>query len=147
MENTKYSGRIFRADSEYFTFISGAIISIPLSLLFEFRDNYLEWSYWVALVASMLASILCFNLAIKVKIIQESWKNNKKAVGHEADEINVWNKTIANEKGTCYLLTIFIVVLLVFSIVATCIMQFSDSSAVDPSQITESTVPPTNHTN
>lgn len=142
MRNAKYSGKLFRADSEYFTFISGAIISIPLSLLFEFKDNYQEWSYWVALVTSLFASILCFNLAIKVKSIQGSWRDNKKAAGHEVDEVIVWNKTIANEKGICYLLTVSIVVLLGVSIVATCFMQFRDSLKTDLPQVTESAMPP-----
>ena len=134
MKKAKYSGRIFRADSEYFTFVSGAISSIPLSLLFELEGNYSEWSYWVALITSLIASALCFNLAINIKTIQETYKNNRKAAGSEADKVNIWNKTFAGEKNKCLLLTFFIVVLLAVSITTSCIMQFHDSSRVNLSQ-------------
>lgn len=137
MNSTKFSGRILKVDSEYFTFISGSIMSIPLSLLFEFKDNFNEWFYWVALSMSLIASVLCFHLAIKIKTIHESWKNNMKAVGTVSDEIYIWNKTISDEKSKCYLLMLIIIVTLIVSIVCTCIMQFYDSSMSNLSQVTK----------
>lgn len=134
MKNTKFSGRILKVDSEYFTFISGSIVSIPLSLLFEFKDNYDEWFYWIALSMSLIASVICFHLAVKIKTIHESWKNNMKAVGIVSDEAHIWNKTISNEKNKCYLLMFIIIATLIVSIVCTCIMQFYDSSMSNLSQ-------------
>lgn len=128
MKNTKFSGRILKVDSEYFTFISGSIMSIPLSLLFEFADNYDEWFYWMALSMSLVASVICFHLAVKIKTIHESWKNNMKAVGIVSDEAHIWNKTISNEKNKCFLLMFIIITTLIVSIICTCIMQFYDSS-------------------
>ncbi len=137
MKSTKFSGRILKVDSEYFTFISGSIMSIPLSLLFEFKDNYDEWFYWVALSMSLIGSVICFHLAIKIKTIHESWKNNMKAVGTVSDEAHIWNKTISNEKSKCYLLMLIIITTLIVSIVCTCIMQFYNSSMINLSQVTK----------
>lgn len=136
MKSTKFSGRIFKVDSEYFTFISGSIISIPLSLLFEFKDNYNEWFYWVALSMSFIASVICFHLAVKIKTIQESWKNNMKAVGTVSDAVHIWNKTISDEKNKCYIFMFIIIVSLIVSIVCTCMMQFYDSSTINIPQAT-----------
>lgn len=124
MKSTKFSGRIFKVDSEYFTFISGSIMSIPFSLLFEFKDNYDEYFYWVALSMSLFASVICFHLAVKIKTIHESWKNNMKAVGTVSDEVHIWNKTISNDKKKCYFLLFIIIATLIVSIVCACIMQF-----------------------
>lgn len=137
MKNTKFSGRILKVDSEYFTFISGSIISIPLSLLFEFKDNYNEWFYWIALSMSLIASVICFHLAVKIKTIQEVWENNMKAVGPVSDATHIWNKTISDEKNKCYLFVFIIIVSLIVSIVCTCMMQFYDSSMINISQATK----------
>lgn len=135
MKSTKFSGRILKVDSEYFTFISGSIVSIPLSLLFEFKDNYDEWFYWIALSMSLIASVICFHLAVKIKTIHESWKSNMKAVGIVSDEAYIWNKTISDEKNKCYLLMFIIIAMLIVSIICTCIMQFYDSSMSNLSQV------------
>ena len=122
--------RIFHIDPEYYTFISGALIAIPISLLFEFADNYRELTFWGALFSSLLASLICFHLSITLKGVHEVYEANKKGIG---DIALSWNNAISGQRGKCLWLLAILIVTLLIAVVCVFIMQICDSSesAVD----------------
>lgn len=127
MKKEKYKLYIFKISNEYYTFISGALISIPLSLLFEINDNYFKWTYWVALITSITASILCFNLSIQTKEIHEKFIQNIGAVGTKSKDkiIDVWNRTIAHYRIKCTLLFSTTLILFIICVSTIWIMELS----------------------
>jgi len=120
---------IFRIDPEYYTFISGALISIPLTMLFEIKDNYTEWAFWTGLMLSILASFFCFNLSICLKDVHEVYVSNKKAIGDIAD---AWSAAIKAVRGQCIMLLILTLITLALSVACICKMQFTDTASIIP---------------
>lgn len=115
------SNSIFQINPEYYTFTSGALISIPLSMLFEIKDYYTEITFWLGLILSIFTSFFCFKLSILLKDIHETYESNRKGVG---DAVSAWNAAIKEEKGRCVKFIVLTFLTLILSIACVCIMQF-----------------------
>lgn len=110
--------KLFKLNHEYYTFISGAIISIAISLMFEAVKNSDLLPLLLCLSSMLLmlfSSVLCFVLSFRVKITQETFVKNlevQEALRHNDPEA-AWNNTILTEEGKInhngkILLTLFI---------------------------------------
>lgn len=117
--------KLFHIDVEYYTFISGALISIPITLLFEVADNYKELAFWMALALSLAASFFCFKLSIILKDVHEIYKSNKSGVGNIA---LAWNSAIREKKTSCIIYFSLTILSFVISIICVFLMQFIDST-------------------
>lgn len=118
--------KIFHIDVEYYTFVSGALISIPLTLLFEVADNYKEPAFWTAFALSMAASFFCFKLSIILKDVNEIYNSNKSGVGNIA---LAWNSAISEKKKSCIIYFSLTVLSFLFAMICVFLMQFIDSTA------------------
>ena len=123
--NEGYRYGIFRNDPEYYTFISGALISIPLSLLFEVAENYREPAFYFALVFSLATSFFCFNLAVVLKEVDEVYGSKKRAIGNTPA---AWNGAIDDKKGACIRNLVLTIVTLVIAVACVVLVKFVDSS-------------------
>lgn len=122
--------KLFKLNHEYFTFISGALISLAISLMFEaFKSTKcIEIVYSVgATIAMTISSILCFVLATRTKTLQEEFKENiatEELLGHTGKDAKnyAWNKTIHIKEGSKKLnsVSVGVILLTVFTIL-TCI--------------------------
>lgn len=119
--------KLFRIDAEYYTFISGALISIPLSLLFEVAENYREIFFWLALVLSLAASFSCFHLSITLKDVNELYKSNKAGIG---DIPLAWNSAISEKKLPCIIYFVLTVISFVLAIICVFLTQIIDSTTI-----------------
>ena len=120
MRKTKI-GSLFQASPEYYTFVSGALISIPIALLFELSSNYEKIIYWGGLILSVLASFFCFRLSIILKEVHEDYLKNKSALGNSNE---AWNGAIKDRLNRCLLNFALIIITLIASILCVCFMQF-----------------------
>ncbi len=114
--------KLFKLNHEYYTFISGAIISIAISLMFEAVKNSDLLPLLLCLSSMLLmlfSSVLCFVLSIRVKITQETFIKNLEV--QEALRYNdpkaAWNDTVFAGEGRLnhngkILLTLFITTML-----------------------------------
>ncbi len=125
--NKERKNQIFRIDPEYYTFVSGALISIPLTLLFELSSNYREVVYWLGLLFSFISSFFCFKLSLLLKNVHEKYISNMKGVG---DTAKAWNSAINKVNSKLIIYLIIIVVSLILSIIFVFLMQFTDSSTL-----------------
>lgn len=119
--------KLFRIDAEYYTFISGALISIPLSLLFEVSENYEEAFFWLALILSLAASFFCFHLSITLKDVNEIYQSNRAGIG---DIPLAWNSAISEKKLPCIIYFVLTVLSFVFTIICVFLTQMVDSTMV-----------------
>lgn len=126
-EKNHLNHKLFQIDTEYFTFISGALISIPLSLFFELSDNYSEITFWIALFSSLAASFFCFWLSIILKGVHEEYEANKQGIG---DATMAWNRAIEKQGRKCVIILTLTFVLIIVAIVCSSIMQLVDTSSV-----------------
>lgn len=124
---TRKSNSIFRIDPEYYTFVSGALISIPITMLFEIKDNYTKCAFWLGLVLSILTSFFCFKLSINLKDVHEAYNTNKKAVGDTAD---AWSAAIKEARVRCIILLFLTLITLALSVTCVWKMQFTDTVSV-----------------
>jgi len=115
---------IFRINPEYYTFVSGALVSIPLSLMFAIGENYDKCAFWIGLVFSVFSSFFCFKLSILLKDVHEAYASNKKGI---VDVIKAWNVAIDGKRGQCIIYLILVVVTLVITVVCIWFMQFPDA--------------------
>ena len=122
----KIQYKLFHIDVEYYTFISGALICIPITLLFEVADNYKEPSFWMALVLSMAAGFFCFKLSIILRDVNETYRSNRTGVGNI---VLSWNSAISEKKTSCIIYFSLTVLLFVLAIICLFLMQFIDSTA------------------
>lgn len=123
--NKGIGNSVFRIDSEYYTFISGALISIPLSLFFELAENYKEIAFWIALVSSLLSSLFCFKLSIFLKEVKKTYDENTNGVGNTT---SAWESAFNNKKSSFTKYLILTIVMLVIAIICTALMQFIDTT-------------------
>ncbi|WP_310605292.1 hypothetical protein [Anaerosporobacter sp.] len=124
--NDKIHYKLFRIDQEYYTFISGALISIPLTLLFEIVENYSEVAFWIGLIMSIFTSFFCFRLSIILKDVNETYQANKQGVG---DIVIAWNNAIDRKKTSCITFLILTIMTLICTVICIFLMQFIDSSS------------------
>lgn len=122
----KIQYKLFHIDVEYYTFISGALICIPITLLFEVDQNYKEPAFWMALVLSIAASFFCFKLSIILRDVNEIYRSNRTGVGNIALS---WNSAISEKKTSCIIHFSLTVLLFVLAIICFFLMQFVDSTA------------------
>jgi hypothetical protein len=127
----KYS--FFRIKSEYFTFLSGATISIPIALLLEMKDNYTRISYWVAIVLALFSSFSCYRLSILLSDIQSKIESKCQTLARtEAERDSVWINAFSEFSSECSLLFFLTIVTFIASIVFLVIMQFMPTSTLSP---------------
>lgn len=135
MNRLKYN--YLKINSEYYAFLSGALISIPLTLLLEIKDNLSNIFFWIGLVLSAIASFLCFILSIKLKAIHEKYEQAKKAyLKSEGGEKAAWNEVVTKDatKKMCVPLFYSIVITFVISLACIVAMQFVVADGVKDGQ-------------
>lgn len=118
--------KVFRIDPEYYTFISGALVSIPLTLLFELSENYLEIQYWFGLVFSIISSFFCYRLSILLKEVNEKYKVYKGGVGKTT---LAWNTAIKEKEKPCVISLTITIVSFLLTVIFVFWVQFIDSTA------------------
>lgn len=124
--NDVFHYKIYRIDPEYYTFISGALISIPISLLFEIAENYMEAFFWIGFALSILASFFCFKLSIILKGVNETYIIKKQGVGNIS---TAWNNAIEEKKALCTRCLVLTTAMLICSVISIFLMQIIDSTA------------------
>ncbi|GHV06569.1 hypothetical protein FACS1894217_05520 [Clostridia bacterium] len=124
-KNESFHCKVFRIDTEYYTFISGALISMPLTLLFEATDNYREPAFWIALCLSVFSSFLCFKLSIVLKEVNEIYNSNKAGTG---DTATAWNSAINEKRTSCIVYLSLTILTIIIAITCVFLMQFIDST-------------------
>jgi len=122
--------KIFKLNYEYFTFISGALISLAISLMFEIFKATNKAGITLCIlstIAMTFSSVLCFILSLRTKTLQEDFKDNmatKEATGLKGEEAkkSAWNKTIrvAENSKRLNLISVSAILLMLFTIL-TCI--------------------------
>lgn len=119
--NNKKAHSMLKMDSEYFVFISGAIISIPITLLTEIIDNYKNFIFWIALIFSLLSSVIFFKMSLLVKEVQLEYKKNLLLMTEKSDKQKkeIWEKTIVNNKFKYIIFELVMVVSFLISIFST----------------------------
>lgn len=132
--NMKRKYKVFHIDTEYYTFISGALISIPLSLMFEFADNYKSLIFWIALFSSLVSSLICFHLSIILKGVHEVYESNKKGVG---DAVLSWNKAIDEQRAKCICLFVITIVTVFIAVVCVFIMQINSATELNVESVSQ----------
>lgn len=116
-----------KINSEYYAFISGAFISIPLSLFLDIKAYLCNVFFWLSIFISTIASLLSFMLSIQVKSVCEKFEQAKKAyLKSEGGELAAWNAVVSDKstKMTCIPLFYFMIIALVASLVCIILMQF-----------------------
>lgn len=122
--------KLFKLNYEYFTFLSGALISIAISLMFEiFKCNTISSIVFSILstVVMTISSVLCFILSVSIKTLQEDYKDNiatKEAMDLSKKDAknDAWKKTIYVNENDKKLKSISIrVILLLLFTILTCI--------------------------
>ena len=122
--------KFFRMDAEYFTFISGALVTIPLVMLFEIAGNYNEIAFWVGLFFAILASFYCFKLSLVLKKVHVIYESNRIAVG---DTVSAWNGAIREKRASS--LKCFILSLIFFAVAIICIMLMQFNNPTDTNEV------------
>lgn len=122
-----------KINSEYYAFLSGALISIPLTLLLEIKDNISNVFFWISLVLATITSFLCFMLSIRLKSIHEKYEQTKKAyLKSEGGEKAAWNEVVTKDstKKKCVPLFYSIVITFIISLACIVAMQFVSADSV-----------------
>ena len=127
---------LFRIKHDYYTFVSGALISMPISLLFELGSNFFNTLFYFALVSSLLSSIFCYILALRLQDIQSQYDKDKKGARNKNEEHNVWKEVMKASKWQylkCWLLLLTVIITLAVSII--CITEIELAEAKDNNQV------------
>ena len=127
-----------KINSEYYAFLSGAFISIPLSLFLDIKDYLYNIFFWLSIFISTIASMLSFMLSIQVKTVCEKFEQAKKAyLKSEGGELAAWNAVVSDKstKMTCIPLFYFMIITLVASLVCIILMQFVTADNVKRGQV------------
>lgn len=119
--NNKNVHSMLKIDSEYYVFISGAIISIPITLLTEIIENYKNIIFWIALIFSLLSSVVFFKMSLLVKEVQLEYKKNLLLMTEKNDKQKkeIWEKTIVNNKFKYIVFELVMVASFLISILST----------------------------
>lgn len=126
--NVKIKYKLFHINPEYYTFLSGALVSLPLTLLFEAADNYHEVAYWLALITSLVTSFFCFQLSIILQDVHDEYKRNASVI---RNNIESWNVAFAEKKNVCIIFFVLTFLTLMLTLILVFQMQFIDSTIVD----------------
>lgn len=116
-----------KINGEYYAFLSGAFISIPLTLFLDIKDYLCNVFFWLSIIISTIASLLSFMLSIQVKTVYEKFEHAKKAyLKSEGGEPAAWNAVVSDRKTKmiCIPLFYFMIITLVASLVCIISMQF-----------------------
>lgn len=90
---------IFKINYEYYVFISGALISLHINILFLLNEKWKSVFWWIALISSLVVSILLFGLSIRLRELQNEFTDNIKYAKTERQKEVMWLEILNKKKS------------------------------------------------
>lgn len=108
---------VFKINYEYYVFISGALISLHINVLFLLNEKWKNLFWWIALICSLIVSILLFNFSIRLREMQNEFANNIMYAKTEKQKETMWLEIFNNKKKQPLILLGFIILFMCFTII------------------------------
>lgn len=115
---------LINISSDFYAFVSGALISIPMSLVLEIGTYYNFYLFWIGLVLSIVSSFLCFMFANIVNRIQKQYAIEKEFAESDDKRKDILNNIIKKDKKSIVLISIFLLISFLFSMFCIAYIQF-----------------------
>lgn len=107
---------LFKINYEYYVFISGALISLHINVLFLLNEKWNNLFWWIALISSLIVSILFFGFSIRLRELQNKFADNIKYAKTEKQKEIMWLEIFNNKKRKLFILLGFIFLFMCFTI-------------------------------
>lgn len=108
---------IFKINYEYYVFISGALISLHINVLFLLKDKWKNLFWWIALISSFVVSILFFGLSIQLRELQNEFADNVKHAKTKNQKEEIWLEIFNSKKKQPIILLGFIFLFMCITII------------------------------
>lgn len=115
---------LINISSDFYAFVSGALISIPMSLLLEIGTYYKLYWFWIGLTLSIVSSFLCFKFANTVNRIQKQYAIEKEFAESDDKRKDILNNIIKKDKKNIIIISVFLLISFLISMFCIAYVQF-----------------------